>query len=36
MLLQDPNVRIWLYSEPTDMRKQFDGLMVLANEMPGG
>ena len=36
MLLQDPNVRIWLYSEPTDMRKQFDGLMVLAkNKMQG-
>lgn len=36
MLLQDPNVKIWLYAEPTDMRKQFDGLMALAkNKMQG-
>ena len=36
MLLQEPNVAIWLYNEPTDMRKQFDGLAALAkNKMAG-
>ena len=36
MLLQSPNVQIWLYSQPTDMRKQFDGLAALAkNKMAG-
>ena len=30
MLLQDPNLRVWLYTQPTDMRKQFDGLAALA------
>ena len=34
MLLQHPNVRVWLYTQPTDMRKQFDGLAALAkNQM---
>ena len=36
MLLQDPNVKIWLYTEPTDMRKQFDGLRVLAKQKMQG
>ena len=36
MLLQDPNLRVWLYTQPTDMRKQFDGLAALAkNKMAG-
>ena len=36
MLLQDPNLRVWLYTQPTDMRKQFDGLAALAkNKMMG-
>ena len=36
MLLQAPNVQIWLYTQPTDMRKQFDGLAALAkNKMAG-
>ena len=36
MLLQSPNVQIWLYTQPTDMRKQFDGLAALAkNKMAG-
>jgi len=26
MLLQEPNLKVWLYRQPTDMRKQFDGL----------
>ena len=30
MLLQEPNLSVWLYAEPVDMRKQFDGLAVLA------
>lgn len=30
MLLQDPNLSVWLYAEPVDMRKQFDGLAALA------
>lgn len=33
---QDPNLKIWLYTQPTDMRKQFDGLAALAkNKMQG-
>jgi len=36
MLLQDPNLSVWLYTQPTDMRKQFDGLAALAkNKMSG-
>ena len=30
MLLGDAGVRLWLYCQPTDMRKSFDGLAVLA------
>jgi len=30
MLLQDPNLVVWLYAHPVDMRKQFDGLAALA------
>jgi len=29
MLLPETNLRIWLYTEPTDMRKSYDGLSVL-------
>ena len=29
MLFADDQVRVWLYSEPTDMRKSFDGLSGL-------
>ena len=29
MLLQDPNLKVWLYRQPVDMRKQFDGLASL-------
>ncbi len=36
MLLQNPNLTIWLYTQPTDMHKQFDGLAALAkNKMAG-
>ena len=30
MLHPNHNVEIWLYNSPVDMRKQFDGLAVLA------
>jgi len=30
MLLQDPNLSVWLYVHPTDMRNQFNGLVALA------
>lgn len=30
MLLQEPNLHVWLYNQPTDMRKQLDGLAALA------
>ena len=30
MLLQEPNLRVWLYRHPADMRKQIDGLAALA------
>ena len=29
MLLQEPNLKVWLYTQPADMRKQFDGLAAL-------
>lgn len=36
MLLQSPNMQVWLYNQPTDMRKQFDGLAALAKNKMGG
>jgi transposase len=30
MLLQEPNLSVWLYAHPVGMRKQFDGLAALA------
>jgi len=30
MLLQEPNLSVWLYAKPVDMRNQFDGLAALA------
>ena len=29
MFLPEPNVSIWLYTQPVDMRKSFDGLSAL-------
>lgn len=29
MLIPESHLRIWLYSEPTDMRKSYDGLSAL-------
>ena len=29
MFFPESRVRIWLYAQPTDMRKSFDGLVVL-------
>lgn len=29
MFLPEPNVRLWLYAQPVDMRKSFDGLDAL-------
>ena len=29
MLLQDPNLKVWLYGPAADMRNQFDGLAAL-------
>lgn len=33
MLLQAPNLHVWLYNQPTDMRNQFDGLAALAQQV---
>jgi len=33
MLLQDPNLNVWLYNRPADMRRQFDGLAALTQSM---
>lgn len=30
MLIQGANLQIWLYTQPADMRKQFNGLAALA------
>lgn len=30
MFFPEDRVRVWLYAQPTDMRKQFDGLAALA------
>ncbi len=29
MIISDRNVRVWLYQQPTDMRKSFKGLIAL-------
>ena len=29
MLFPESNIRIWLYAQPTDMRKSFNGLVAL-------
>lgn len=31
MFLPEPNVRIWLCTQPTDMRKSFNGLCALVS-----
>ena len=31
MLLQDPQLNVWLYSKATDMRKQFNGLTAMVH-----
>lgn len=33
MWLSDSNIRIWLYSQPTDMRKSFKGLSGLVRNV---
>jgi Transposase and inactivated derivatives len=30
MFLPEPSVNIWLYTQPVDMRKSFDGLIAVA------
>lgn len=32
MFFPEDQVRVWLYTEPTDMRKSFDGLSALVKE----
>ena len=32
MLLPESGVRLWLYAQPTDMRKSFDGLSALVRQ----
>ncbi len=32
MFFPEDQVRVWLYTEPTDMRKSFDGLSSLVKE----
>jgi len=31
MLLQDPNLKVWVYRQPVDIRKPFDGLAALVH-----
>ena len=33
MFLPEPNVRIWLHTQPTDMRKSFNGLCALVSSV---
>ena len=35
MLIQNPDLKIWLCTEPVDMRKQFDGLAALVQSKFG-
>ncbi len=35
MLLPDAGVRVWLYRQPTDMRKSYDGLAALVRHALG-
>lgn len=35
MFLPESKVRVWLYGQPADMRKQFDGLAALAKHALG-
>ena len=32
MLFPEAQVRIWLYTDPTDMRKSYDGLSILVKQ----
>lgn len=32
MWFSEPSVKIWLYNQPTDMRKSYNGLMVLVKQ----
>ena len=33
MFFPEGNVRIWLYTQPTDMRKSYDGLSALVKQV---
>lgn len=35
MFLPEARMQVWLYGQPTDMRKQFDGLAALAKHALG-
>jgi len=35
MLLQEPNLKVWLYVHAVDMRRQFDGLAALVQSGMG-
>jgi transposase len=35
MLFPEANLRIWFYTEPTDMRKSYNGLSVLVKQKMG-
>jgi len=32
MWFSEPSVKIWLYNQPTDMRKSYNGLIVLVKQ----